>query len=81
MSDNKWISTRDKLPDKGTKVEIIVDVRRWNAKSEPYRTNANVGYFNTSHRIRGRVSITGYFNIKGIYFAAPTVLHPESVTF
>lgn len=76
-----WISTKDKLPKPGERVLIIRDVRKWDDKRPIEIDIANVGYLERETRIGGPTSLTGYFNLVGIYFSVPAVLHPDSVTY
>lgn len=76
-----WISVLDKLPEPNTKVLIIRDVRKWDVKRKPYADIASVGFLEEETLIGGPISLTGYHNLKGIYFSVPAILHPDSVTF
>ncbi len=80
MNKDGWISTKDTLPKKGDRVLIIRDVRKWDKKRIPHSDIATVGYLETETKIGGPVSLTGYHNMQGIYFAVPAILHPDSVT-
>ena len=77
---DNWIKTTDKLPEPNKKVLIIRDVRKWN-KERPVRIDiAHTGFFENETIIGGPSALTGYHKMKGIYFAVPAILHPESVT-
>ena len=77
---SNWISVNDIMPEEGTKVIIVRDVRKWSSKRPITISIADVGYLDEMTRIGGPNSLTGYTNIKGIYFSVPAILHPESVT-
>lgn len=82
MNDNnKWISTKDKLPEPNTKVLIVRDYRKWRKGEKPYVDIATVGFLEQETQVGGPKSLSGYHNLKGVYFAVPAILHPDSVTF
>lgn len=76
-----WISIKEKLPIPGSEVLIIRDVRKWDSKREVRVGFAKVGFFDEETEIGGPRSLTGYHKMIGIYFAVPSILHPDSVTY
>lgn len=78
---NGWISTKERLPEPGTEVLIVRDVRKWDKKRSVHVDVAKVGELKRETIIGGPKSLTGYHKLKGIYFAVPAILHPESVTY
>ena len=75
-----WIKTSEQLPEPNKKVLIIIDVRKWDS-NRPIRIEiANTGLLEKETIIGGPNALTGYYKMKGIYFAVPAVLHPDSVT-
>lgn len=76
----KWISTKDMLPEPDEDVLIINDVRKWDEKRPVRIMIAHTGFFENQFTIGGPNALTGYHKIKGLYFAVPAILHPESVT-
>ena len=75
-----WISTKDRLPEAGQKVLIVRDVRKWDKERKVEVDIANV-HFSKKQEFGGPNSLTGSGYLKGIYFAVPSILHPDSVTY
>ncbi len=75
-----WIRATDKLPEPNQKVLIVRDVRKWDSKRPITIDLAYTGFFEEDTRIGGPIALTGYKDIKGIYFSVPAILHPEEVT-
>jgi hypothetical protein len=76
-----WISTKHKMPEPYRYVLIVRDVTKWDAKRPIEVEAAYVGFFEEEREVGGPRSLTGYHKIKGLYFAVPAILHPDSVTY
>lgn len=76
-----WIDINEEKPEPGMRVLIIKDLRKWDETSTPKIEIANVGYLATEILTGCPSSVTGFFNIKGLYFSAPDILHPNTITY
>ncbi len=75
-----WISTKDYLPAPGKRVEIIRDVRKWGSNHSPHIDIATTHYKPVPFEVGGGLGITPTVTINTVYFAVPSILHPEEVT-
>ncbi|CAN1553348.1 Domain of unknown function DUF551 [Spirosomataceae bacterium] len=75
-----WTKTADRLPEPNKKVLIVRDVRKWDQGRAVSIDIARTGFLENETIIGGPKALTGYHKMKGVYFAVPAVLHPESVT-
>lgn len=74
----EWISVKDRMPDPGTDVLIVKDLRNWGRPA--YVTKASVHYTGGIQGFGGPRSLTGSGTLTGAYFALPAICNPESVT-
>jgi len=81
----EWINVKDRQPEvnsvfpkKSVLVLVVLDYTKWGREKRVEL--ASVHYADKWQQFGGPSSLTGSGHLKGIYYAIPSICHPEAVT-